>query len=99
MCFLRHIKQLLAADRTGHAIANIIGNSIVKQHHMLRHHRDLTAQRGPGVTLNILPIEQDFALLYFVKTRQQTGYRGFATAGAPDQGHRLSGFDTEAEIL
>ena len=72
------------------AIADIIGDRIVEQHRILRHHADGFAQRSLRDLADILAIDGDAARRGFIEAEQQPRDRRFAGARGSDDGDCLA---------
>ncbi|CAK8736737.1 hypothetical protein SODG_000450 [Sodalis praecaptivus] len=77
------VLYLLAGVGCLAGISDIVGDSIVKQMHVLGNQRHLITQRGELIGAQIGTVEQDLALLDIVKPRQQIGDGRFTGAGSP----------------
>ena len=80
------------------AVGDVVGKGVVEQRDVLGHQRDLPAQAGQPVVGQRPAIEQDAPAGRLMEARNQARQGGFASAGAPDQRDRLSGFDVERDV-
>ena len=66
--------------RTLAAIADVVTDTLVEQHRVLRHNTDACAQRALGDVANILTVEQYLPAGHIIESVQQPGDRRFARA-------------------
>ena len=95
---LRRLPHLIHA-RILIRILDVVVDGVVEQHRILRHDADVLAQAGLSHVADVLPVDQDAAVIRFVKTEQQSRQRGLAGAGRPDHGDLAPGFDFETDVV
>ena len=83
----------------GPSVADIVGDGVVEEHGVLRHHADRGAQALLPYIPDILSVDQDRALLDIVETEQQARDRRFSRSGRPHDRNGLAGLDLEADPL
>ncbi len=76
----------LGVVRAVAAIAHVVGDGIVEQHRVLRHHADGGAQRSLRHLADILSVDRDAAAARLVETEQQPRYRRLSGARGADDG-------------
>jgi hypothetical protein len=89
----------LARRRAHAAIADVVGDGVVEQHRVLRHHADRRAQAFLRNVADVLPVDQNLPRLYVVEAEEQPRDGRLACAGRADDGDRLSGRRLEADAL
>src|SRR5579875_38310 len=88
----------LFTARVGLRIANVIRDCAGEEERRLRHDAQ-SAMIVPQVEgANILPIDEDLAALELVETRHKLCQARLTGPGVPDDSHRFSGLDRQAEI-
>ena len=83
----------------GAAVADVVGDGVVEQHRVLRHHADRGAQAFLRHVADVLPVDQDRAALDVVEAEQQPRDRRLAGARRADDGDGLAGRHLEADAL
>jgi hypothetical protein len=81
------------------AVADVVGDGIVEQHRILRHHADRRAQALLRDLAHVLAIDGDRAALDVVEPIEQPRHRRLAGAGRPDDRDRLAGRHLEGDTL
>ena len=79
--------------------ADILGNRAGEQENILRHGRNLAAQRAQITRLDIRAVNPNRALLRVIQPVQQVDRRGFAAAGMPDNGDFFAGLNRERDVF
>src|SRR6185437_11898888 len=84
-------------ERAG--IANIVAHVAMEDAGHLRHFGDRLVERIPGDVTDILPVDQDAALLRLELTPQQTHQRRLARPRRSDEADAFARTDVEVEVL
>src|SRR5436190_19638553 len=89
--------DLLLID-PGSRPGNVVAHTGRKQDVVLQNHPDLGTQRLEGELPNVLPIDQDPALVRIIKAKQQTNQGRFAASGRTEDGQALAGSDLKGDV-
>ena len=89
----------LRARRVEPAVAQVVGDGAREQHRLLRHDRDLLAQRADAVCADVHAVDQHAAGGRVVKARDQADERRLARAGQTDERDHLAGLGREVDVV
>ncbi|MNM96260.1 hypothetical protein D3C81_1087290 [compost metagenome] len=81
------------------AIGDVVGHGIAEQGHVLSHLGDMPTQVQQLVLFHLDAIDEDFALVVVIETRNQVGQGRLAAARTPHQRHHLPGLDRETDVI
>ena len=98
MCRRSSLFHLCAAG-AGLAIGDVVFHRVVKQHGVLRHDANRLAHTGLGDLFDVLPGNQNFALLHVVKPEHQSRQSGLARARRPHHSHSFASWNLEADVV
>ena len=78
------------------SVADVVGDGAAEEDGLLRHQRDLAAQRTQPVARRVDAVDEDAAALVLVQPRDEVRGGGLAGAGGADEGDELAGSGLEA---
>ncbi|MNF66900.1 hypothetical protein D3C84_487010 [compost metagenome] len=81
------------------AISDVVGDAVVEQRHMLGHLGHMPAQVTQAIVFDLNVIEQNFADVVMIETRNQAGQGRLAATGTADQCHHLPRRSREADVF
>ena len=98
---MRQARRLddLRVGRAGAAVADIVADRTVQKRGVLRHHRDLRAQRILRDAGNVLAVDEDAAALEIEEAQEQVNQRRLASAGSSDEADLLAGPHRKAQVV
>ena len=77
-------------------VGDVFRQRAMEEQRLLRHQRELRAQRDLRRPGNLLPVDQDAALIQIVEPLQQLDEGRLAGAGVADQAHAFARLDAQA---
>ncbi len=97
-CAARAAASMASRDAPRHAVGDVVRDRVVEEHGLLRHERDLLAQRPQRDVADVDAVDENRAFLDVVEPRNQVHERGLARAAQTDDGHHLSGAHGERRV-
>ena len=79
--------------------ADVVENRVVEQNALLGHDAHLVAHRVQGAAAQVVAIDENLAAAGIVEARQQVGQGAFSAAAAAHQGHGLTFFDGQVDVV
>ena len=98
VCLGRGLANLLHGG-VGATIGDVLGNGAVEQQRLLRHVGDGAAKALLRAFGDVLPVDEDAAVLDVGQAQQQLRERGFPCSAQADQTHSLTCGNMQVEIL
>ena len=93
------VADLLLARLAQRAVADVGGDGVVEQHHVLADQRQMRAQAAQRQVVDGHVVDQDGSGLGQHEARQHVHQRGLAAARAAHQRHGLAGLDGEGHVV
>ena len=97
-CAARAAASISLARRVRRAVRDVGGDRVVEQHRLLRHERDLLAQRPQRHVADVDAVDEDRALRDVVEPRNQIDERRLARAAQADERDDLPGPHRERHV-
>ena len=89
----------LGLGGTGAAVGDVLGDGVVEEHGVLRHHADRATQGELRDCAHVLAVDRDPAARDLVEAEQEAHQRRLARTGGPDHGDLVAGRDDEAHLV
>ncbi len=91
-----------AVDRLGRrrrvAVGDVVLDRVAEEKRLLRHHRDLGAQRGLGEVADVVAVERDAAAADVVEARHQIDQGRLARSAHAHERHHLAAPDVQRDV-